>query len=526
MGKNFNLKSSLSKRKFELVNVIRVLQELTTSSMDVLMPVSEAKAILADRLENLENQVANDAVDINAITVRLLDAINEMTGESFDLTALRSGFVPVDSVTASIKAVIEHKKILVYKPFDLGIIVGATTTVISLSPTDLLELDSTSWADPLYGSYGAPYDLDAPVLISSDYADNVRVDLLYVEDHGSVFNNAGERLVGYVSNYTGSNITVKWGKLTGTGFVPASIPSSVNKSLVAVVPVKTTLALMPVNGLAMSRPDSWSDVSRDDITRLDNILLLNGLSETTNLPNVLGLSNISVADFLTATVHALMPTGYNSVTEAIVGILNHLQAIYNVLDGLSDVKTLVGLAEDDGVVSAGYALLQSLPVDYTVALIDSFRVDTNEYIGGDKAIVDVERSVLMHGDVSLPVTYYLQQIVGDISGKSKALFKMFLTEPLMPGSDYEIDVNLEIKGGRYSSGVSYLLKHYTVVPNHAEQHMLSEYDLATMPYDLNGDVPLVPLIASGEMAWLRITIKLDSNGINSTPVIRSYQLFV
>lgn len=320
-----NLKSKLTDRKVELANSVQILQHLSSAPLRLILSEGEARGLLRGRLDAHEDEIALNAVDINALVVRLLEGINSLLGTNYNLAELRDGTIPVEVLTDSIKGAVRNKKLLIYKPFELGNLAGAASSTVELDVDLLAKLDSTSWANPLSGDYGAPFDAQNPVLVSGAYDDEIRVDLFYASDRLPVFDNAGKRIVGYASSYLGNEVTVAWGTLDNSGvFAAAAIPGTITSDLVATIPLKTTLHIMPVNGLAMARREGWNGIRQSDLDTINSILSGNGLSELSNLVDVIG-SNITALDFAAATTHALVSTGYNSVSEAIVGILTQIQ---------------------------------------------------------------------------------------------------------------------------------------------------------------------------------------------------------
>lgn len=527
MGENFSLQQSLATRKYSLASAVDILQELTDISLGGILPPGHARQILRDRLDQLTASETQQTQDIEAIVARLLLAINEMTGQSFVVADLRDGTVPLSAVVDSIKAVAHNHKMLIYKPFSLGVITGQAYSEIELSAELLTHLDSEDWSNPLYGGFAAPFNLTAPVLISSAYLDFARVDLLYHSDHLPVFDEQNQPVLGYVSEYTGNVAHIVWGRMTPTGFMASALPLDLLAQVEAVVPLKTNFGVMPVDALTMGRSGSIvvDNDGGEDISYVKQTLLHNKLTVDTRLSDVLGLSNITMADFMAATVTELVPTGYSSIVEAVVGILNYLQARV----GLDELDLRVGRVEEDANVAIGQTILSVMPEEYTVAVIDTFRTDENEFVGGNKAVIDTEAALLRHGRDDVDVVYYLQQVRDEMEYKTKVSFKLLVAadEPLFVlGEDFEVTASLEVKGPRYPVGISYELLHYVgSLPTDKIQFELVEYDLQTLPHDPNGDAPLAPIIGLAETVWLRIAIKKDSAGQQATPVIRSYQLF-
>jgi hypothetical protein len=527
MADSFTLKDSLATRKYEITNVVRILQPLTESSLGVLLSVEDARAILSDRLAALSGQVDVNTLDIAQITDRLLEAVNVLTGNNFSIADLRDGTLPVSAVLDAIQSVTKDKKLVIYPRFELGNIAGQATGSIILTPEELAKYDSLSWADEQYGGLDAPYNVAIPTLASLAYSDETAVDLLYA-DKTPVFNDDNDRLLGFVSGFTGGNvINITWGKMIAGSFVPEAIPASVTDEVTAIVPMKTNLSVLPVTSLSLTKLDNFGVNQQDELENVQLVLANNGLTTSTELGGVLGLANVTVTDFLSATASALFPTGFNNVISAISAIVVQLQNILAQQASTEDVWPYVGQVEEDALVSAVHGILMSLTDNYTAALVDSFRTDENLYVGADKADVDIKKSVLKHGDEGMLKTYYLQQVNDDVAGKTSVIFKIQLSEPEVGNQDYEIGAILEIKGGRYGTGVSYNLVQFTSpLPSQTELQELVEYDLTALPHNPMGDTPLDPIVDVGETMWLRLVIKMDSAGVEFTPIIRNYQLFV
>lgn len=527
MGGDFgSLKDNLATRKYGIANAVDVLQELTDVSLGGMLPPGLARQILRNRLDDLTATSQRNTQDIESITARLLVAINEMTGSNFSVESLRNGLVPVSAIVDSIRAVAKKRKMLIYKPFVLSSIAAFEHTEIDLSDV-LSVLDSEDWSNPLYGGYQSPFNMAAPVLIVPEYSEIARVDLVYHSDHLPVFDEQNRPVVGYVSEYTGNVARIVWGRLTSTGFQIVALPADLVVNVDAILPLKTNFEVMPIDALTMGRHGSLvtDNDGGEDISYIKQTLLSNNLSNTSKLSDVLGLAHITTADFMAATVTELVPAGYNNVVEAVVGILNYLQARV----GLDELDLRAGRIEEDASVAIGQTILAVMPDEYTVAVIDTFRTDENEFIGGNKAVINTEEAVLQHGKDDVETVYYLQQVRDEMERKTKVSFKMLVSSvaPLfVVGDDFEITVSLEIKGPRYPVGVSYrLLQYVGELPSDYAQFQLQEYDLQQLPYDPEGDRPLSPIIGLAETVWLRIAIKRDSAGQQATPVIRSYQLF-
>ena len=186
------------------------------------------------------------------------------------------------------------------------------------------------------------------------------------------------------------------------------------------------------------------------------------------------------------------------------------------------------LNEHDALVDVAILQISLMPENYTMFMVDSFMYPTtNTYPDGDdKALIVADHSALMHQGDAGSYNHYQQNFDGVVVDKDKVYLKTSLQKGLADDSgnhDWVIEFRLEVSGGRYNlAPLSYLLHSIQAVD--FVPRFEQEFDLNAILAD--SGAPLAPIVASGEVVSVKITIKSDSAMSQATPTIRSFVAFI
>lgn len=423
MSNEITLREKLLSRKLEINNVIDIIQFLTEQDLSVSLPAATKESILRDRLNTLESSVGTQGQDLDLVVAQILEAINSLLGTTFSLADLRSGVADVQKMSEAISAVLLNKKIIIYKPMMVGVV--GSVPAVNVDITGLLgDLDASDWSLPQNGGFSVPFNNANPTLVTTDYTEAGRVDVLFAEDHLPIFASGGQRVVAYASAYNAGIVSLTFGLLdNGGNFAVADFPSEHEaESIVVVLPLKSNMSVLPLEGLALTRPDGWIGIRQEDLSAINSSLSLNGITSDSRLANVFGLSALTVADFITATTNALQPTGYNNVVEAILGLLGRCDAVAQDLAG-----HLAGSNPHDAsnvTVTAGGGITAT---------------DVQEALGQLKGFIDTNSgNILSHSGL----ISRLQQFVGKVDADTAPTYTLYgdQRDVLAQGSDLETAV--------------------------------------------------------------------------------------
>lgn len=310
-------------RKQELTNVIEIIKLIAEPNADVLgatMTSAQYAATLKDKLA-----AANPTLAINTAN-QILAALNAALGTAYTTTDLQSGAIESGALNNALAAILRNHKLVIYAPMSL---VGVAEGVSQLVLGTFSYADATDWSMPQFGGHGAPYNAATPVPVSSVFAANVRVDVMHNEQ--PILIDGMHAALGYISSFDALTNTagITWGyKNSEDVFVEASLPSSVvGLALSVILPIKSNLAIVPVDFLAFARGARSAVSAPQDLSGIETILQNNGLAADSNLKAVLGVSAIQAMALQEATQHVLSPEGYSSVSVGLVDLMTRIHAL-------------------------------------------------------------------------------------------------------------------------------------------------------------------------------------------------------
>jgi hypothetical protein len=351
-ARNDALSPILQARKQELSNVIEIIKLVTepnAAALSTEMTAAQHAATLKDKLTATSSNLLNNVVG------NLLPAINALLGTSYVAADFQNGTIDVNALRDSMASVLSNHKLVVYVPFNVASFASAATA--SLDVGSLAYADATDWSVPRYGAQGAPYNVASFVPFSASFSEATRVDVF--AGLNEVVDGAN-KIIGFVSAFDSvlNRVTVTWGYKNSAGnFVPANLPPAfAGVPLQLVVPVKSNLAIVPVDFLAFARGARGGGVSVQDINNINTVLTNNGLAIDTNLKAVLGVTSVQTTAFEDATKDAVLnPLGYSSVASGLLDLIVKVNSASISFRALFDrLNSYVGKVDADLVPT--YAL--------------------------------------------------------------------------------------------------------------------------------------------------------------------------
>lgn len=318
-------------RKQELTNVIEIIKLVAEPNAAILgetMTSAQYAATLKDKLA-----AANPTLAINTAN-QILTALNAMMGTAYTVADLQGGALDGNALNNALATILRNHKLVVYAPMSL---VGAAENISQLALGTLSYADATDWSMSQFGGHGAPYNAATPVPVSPTFAANVRVDVMHNEQ--PVLIDGLHPALGYISSFDAlaNTVSITWGYKDSEGaFVAAPLPSSVvGLTLSAVMPIKSNLAIVPVDFLAFARGAKGGVSVPQDLSGIESVLTNNGLAADSNLKAVLGISAIQAMALQEATQHVISPQGYSSVAAGLVDLMSRLHVLTGFVDELN-----------------------------------------------------------------------------------------------------------------------------------------------------------------------------------------------
>jgi len=310
MNPNLKLKPVLEERKFEISNIVSILNLISASPLNGAMTPIEHRAALKDKLDAL---VAADSVQLTRLTKvieNLLSVVNTSLGTNHTVADIDNGNLPADALLDAVHASIGHQKLVVFSRTSLPPVASAPVGTVNIASV-MSFADQTDWSLPQFGGFGAPYNNLSPIPYSAGFMQETRIDILNTADGTPVLNASDDIVAGFVQSCdtTLSQIEVVWGYISKVDnkFYVADFPSTLGGSYDVVFPVKTNLADAPADFLGMAR---------------GGIGIPGVSSSLAGIEAIIGTTELTAAALVSATTDSVLnPSGYRNIVAAMLDLL-------------------------------------------------------------------------------------------------------------------------------------------------------------------------------------------------------------